>query len=478
MVSATAHRDIEEHPLLPIVVVDDEPEVTTGFELILKSGGMNNVLSVHDGDSVLNVLNSREVGVITLDLMMPGLSGQEILSRIVSDYPEVPVIVVTGVDDIDTAIECMRSGAFDYMVKPVEESRLTSGVLRAVELRALREEHVSFRERLLHGELEQPEAFSAIVTNNSSMYAAFHYVETIAKTNRPVLITGETGVGKELVATAIHSLSARTGEFVAINAAGLDDSVFADTLFGHTKGAFTSAEEARSGMLAQSTGGTLFLDEIGDLGEPSQIKLLRLLQFDEYLPIGADVPKKSDARIVAATNKDPAALEQANVMRRDLFFRLRTHHIHIPPLRDRLDDLPLLVDHFLEEAARTLDRKKPTPPKELFTLLATYHFPGNIRELETMVFEAVSHHKSGILSMDVFKRHIQGKRSVSGPPSRASQQAESPFSLFEEIPTLKEAQKLLIEEAMRRANGNQTVAAQLLGISQPGLSKALKKHTT
>ena len=283
-------------------------------------------------------------------------------------------------------------------------------------------------------------------------------------------------MGKEMVAKAVHKLSNRKGDFVPVNVAGLDDHVFADTLFGHKKGAFTDAREARSGLIEQAAGGSLFLDEIGDLSTTSQVKLLRLLQEGEFFPLGSDVAKRSSARIVVATNQNLDALQSSGQFRKDLYYRLCDHQIHIPPLRSRREDLPLLAEHFLEKASKTLDKNKPTPPAELITLLSTYHFPGNIRELESMIFDAVSSHKSGKLSMDLFKAHISKAHPFSGIDSEDSiPQKHALIGFSDQLPTLKQIEQLLIDEAMKRSNGNQSIAALSLGISRQALNKRLKK---
>jgi len=261
-----------------------------------------------------------------------------------------------------------------------------------------------------------------------------------------------------------------------VNVAGLDDHVFADTLFGHKKGAFTDAREARSGLIERAAGGTLFLDEIGDLSTTSQVKLLRLLQEGEFFPLGSDVAKRSDARIVVATNQDLDLLQSSGKFRKDLYYRLCDHQIHIPPLRSRREDLPVLVAHFLEKASKTLAKKKPTPPAELITLLSTYHFPGNIRELESMIFDAVSSHQSGMLSMDLFKAHLSKKHPISPvDPADSPPQKGALISFSHQLPTLKQIEQLLIDEAMQRSNGNQSIAALSLGISRQALNKRLKK---
>jgi DNA-binding NtrC family response regulator len=461
-------------PEWPVLAVDDEAQALEGVGRVLAAVGITNVIPCEDSRKVADILAGQDVSVVLLDLSMPHLSGEELLPKIVSAYPEVPVIVVTGVNDVDKAVHCMREGAFDYMVKPVERSRLQSGVRRAIELRELRRENEVLKEHMFLSELKCPEAFSEIITNNAAMFAIFRYCESVAKSLWPVLITGETGVGKELLARALHTLSGRRGAFVAVNAAGLDDNVFSDTLFGHLRGAYTGADEARRGLIEQAAAGTLFLDEIGDLTNASQVKLLRVVQEREYYPLGCDAPKRTDARIVFATNKDLAALQASGQFRKDLYHRLKTHHLHVPPLRKRLDDIPALVNHFLEKAAVALDKKKPSPPKELYALLATHAFPGNVRELESMVFDAVTNHESRMLSMSVFQARMVQDAPTTPAPEPGTEQT-TPYAFFDRLPTIKESISMLTAEAMRRAEGNQTIAARLLGISRTGLNRRLNQ---
>ncbi len=464
------------YPHFPVMMVDDEAQALTSFEMTLRSANMNHFIRCHDSRDVMPLLSSQEIEVMLLDLRMPHITGEELLPMITADYPEIPVVVVTGSNDVETAVKCMQHGAFDYILKPVEKSRLIGGVKRAVELRELQRENQLLKAQVLSGKLKKPEAFSDIITTSAAMRSIFQYIEAIAASPRPVLITGETGVGKELIARAVHTLSNRPGDFVPVNVAGLDDQVFADTLFGHKKGAFTDAREARKGLIEQAAGGTLFLDEIGDLSITSQVKLLRLLQEGEFFPLGSDVAKRSDARMVVATNQDLDGLQSSGHFRKDLYYRLCDHQIHIPPLRHRREDLAVLVAHFLEKAAKTLSKTKPTPPAELVTLLSTYHFPGNIRELESMIFDAVSSHTSGKLSMHAFKAHIVKKypsskiNSAISPPSRGAL-----VSFSDQLPTLKQIEQMLIGEALKRSNGNQSIAALSLGISRQALNKRLKK---
>jgi DNA-binding NtrC family response regulator len=290
-----------------------------------------------------------------------------------------------------------------------------------------------------------------------------------------VLITGETGVGKELVARAIHKLSNRKGDFFPINVAGLDDNVFADTLFGHKKGAFTGADQARAGLIEKASGGTLFLDEIGDLSPTSQVKLLRLLQDGEFFPLGADIAKHSDARVVVATNQDLQTLQESGKFRKDLYYRLRAHHIHIPPLRDRKEDLPILMSHFLERASKTLCKEKPTPPSELLSLLVTHPFPGNVRELESMIFDAVSRDKSGKLSLDLFTPYLH-QQDASLDTARTDP-AMAASSLRDKVGTVSQiTEKQMIIDALNKTNQNRTKAAELLGISRRTLQNKIKEY--
>ncbi len=467
--------DKKLYPAFKVLLVDDELPWLRSLSMTLEGpGGISNLIQCHDSREVMALVEQHTIGLVVLDLTMPYISGEELLTRIVTDHPQVRVIILSGMNQLETAVNCMRLGAFDYFVKTVDEERLVEGVRRAIRMVELEHENLAMRRRLLGGPLDSPEAFSAIVTNNPAMRACFGYLEAVAPSSQPILITGESGVGKELIARAVHELSGNRGELVSVNVAGLDDNVFADTLFGHVRGAFTGADSARHGMIEKAAEGTLFLDEIGDLSPASQVKLLRLLQDGEYYPLGSDQMKKMTARVVVATHADLEAKLGTGEFRRDLYYRLIAHHVHLPPLRERKDDLPLLLDHFLTVAAEKLGKKKPTPPKELALLLSTYHFPGNVRELEAMVYDAVSLHSSKTLSMKSFLERIEGSQ---GPPDLGTVSGQAnPFASLEDLPTLQQSAQLLIEEAMQRSGGNQSIAARLLGISQPALSKRLRQE--
>ena len=457
---------------LPVVLVDDESTVLLSSRMILGSAGVKDVLTVEDSRQLIPLLANQEVAAVVLDLFMPYISGTQLLPEIVKDHPELPVIDMTASQEIETAVACMKEGAFDYLVKPVEESRFVSSVKRALELRTLRRQMGALKRSLMTDRLEHSEAFSSIVTVSRKMRSLFQYLEAIAGSGEPVLITGQTGTGKELLAGAVHRLSGRSGEFITVNVAGLDDALFSDTLFGHRKGAFSGADTARDGMVARAAGGTLFLDEIGDLTSASQVKLLRLLQEGQYFPLGSDVPKVSNARILCATHRNLSARMAEEAFRSDLYFRLSVHQVDIPPLRERKEDIPVLVAFFAAEAADSLGKNAPEAPPELLTLLANYHFPGNVRELRAMVFDAVARHKSGPgLAAKSFRKTI--KQQVTVVP--AGQKRAENASLEGRFSTLKEAERLHIEEALRRAGGNQGTAAALLGISRPALNRRLAR---
>lgn len=455
---------------LPVLLVDDECQILRSTALTLRTAGIANVATLSDSRQVLEFMKQTPVSAALLDLNMPHIDGEQLLAHIKEHHPEVPVIILTAANEIELAVRCMRAGAHDYLVKPVEKTRLISAVNRAVENRGLQDEIDNLRAGLLSRKLKNPSAFSHIVTASDAMQDLFCYIEAISRTQQPVLITGETGTGKELFAKAVHQASGRRGDFVAVTVSGLDDTTFSDTLFGHRKGAFTGAEQKREGLIASAQDGTLFLDEIGDLSTPSQVKLLRLLQEREYYPLGEDQPRISNARIVVATNVDLRSALETGQFRQDLYYRLRPHHVQIPPLRERIDDIPALVEMFVDKAAAELDDTPPAIPVALYQLLKTYNFPGNVRELEGMVFDAVARQTSGVLALQSF-RQAMGLTAES--PTSPAESVENGFVHLPQLPTLKEAEEALIRAALQRADDNQGVAANLLGITRQALNKRL-----
>ncbi|MDD4732466.1 MAG: sigma-54 dependent transcriptional regulator [Desulfovibrio sp.] len=470
------------YPENPILIVDDERAALDSFEMSLFSSGYSNLVTCDDGRKVMDLLEEQEFSIILLDLIMPHISGAELLKQIKARHPHIPVIIITAVSDVGSVVQCVRNGAVDYILKPVDRDEISNRLRNTLEFTELEQENARLRNGLLDGTLEHPEEFEHIVTQHPRMLSIFKYCEAVARSIKPVLITGETGTGKELIAQAVHRLSGRKGEFVAVNIAAFDDAVFADSLFGHVRGAFTGADKPRMGLVEKANGGTLFLDEIGDLSLLSQVKLLRLLQEQEYFPVGSDIPKKSNVRIVASTLKDLAVLKRESKFREDLYYRLTAHHVVLPPLRERPEDVGPLLDHFLAQEAEELGKPVPTYHPELVNLLRTYRFPGNIREFRAMISDALSRHESRMLSSAAFRAHMNAEEALDEEfaADTVPQGLEQLQFSADNLPKLKETlalvSDLLIDKAMEKAGGNQSAAARILGISQQSLSQKLKKR--
>jgi DNA-binding NtrC family response regulator len=459
------------------MLVDDEADALLLLKSFLCHAGFNEVLAFDDSQQALEYFKSRELSAAVIDLRMPKLHGRDLLDTFTELKPHVPVIVVTAESHIDTAIECMKSGAVDYLTKPISISRFIASLRRALDLRAVNEGIRMLESETSEETLPSPN-IPSILTQDREMKSLLRYVEVVSKSRQPVLISGETGVGKELVAKAVHTLSGLQGGFVSINIAGLDDQMFSDTLFGHRKGAFTGAIGDRDGLIMKADSGTIFLDEIGDLNELSQIKLLRLLQENEYYQLGSDKPLKSNIRLVAATNRNLKQRMQEGKFRKDLYYRLSTHQVSIPPLRKRPGDIPLLLDHFIRQAAKALGKGRLSYRKELVDFLVTYDFPGNIRELQSIVHDFVSRSTTTKLSTTLLRKIIEREHKIS--PASVSEEdfldgMASSSIVFSSFPTLKEAETYLIEKALEIAKNNQGTAANLLGITRQALNNRLRR---
>ncbi len=455
----------------PILIVDDNLVNLRLIERLLQKSGFLSVVACDDSRKALDLCKQYNIEIVLLDLNMPHIHGEVLLPEIKSRFPDIHVIVVTSLKETRTIVECMKKGAFDYVVKPLEKEILLSAINRVLTILRLKRENTVLRRG--KGDLKHPRAFAEIITQSPKMMEIFSDIESIAPSPWPVLITGETGVGKERIAHVIHALSGRTGGMVTVNAAGLDHQIFSDMLFGHQKGAFTGADKDKKGLIHGAQGGTIFLDEIGDLAWTSQTKLLRLIQEGEFFPLGSETVCRTDARAITATNQDLWRLQRTGRFREDLNYRLRTHHVHLPPLRERMEDLPLLADHFAEEAARLQRKEKPILPRNVLQQLKKYHFPGNIRELRSLIFDAVSRNQSGPLSIHRFDTPFGSQGIPENDPEQFTDEVTLRFPT--ELPTLQHISQWLIQEALKRANHNQTIAAKMIGISQSALSRRLKK---
>jgi DNA-binding NtrC family response regulator len=487
-------------PERPILVVDDEADIRLNLTAVLRLNGFTNAVGCATTGEMFRALDERGSDLVLLDLSMPTPSGQEVLPRLRERYPEVPVVIITGQNDAESAVACMKLGVYDYLVKAIDETKLITTIRRALEAAALERENRALKARLMDGRLRNPRAFADIVWADEVIRSVLLYVDSVAPSSQTVLITGETGTGKDLIAQAIHRASGRNGGFIVVNASGLDETMLSDTLFGHVEGAYTDAKGRREGLVAQAAGGTLFLDEIGDLPAGSQVKLLRLLENREYYQLGGDYPLHSDARVIVATNRVLEEEIERGLFRKDLYYRLRTHRVHIPPLRERPRDIPALARHFIEAAAAEYRTDVPELSEDALSYLMRSELPGNVRELRALIYDAVSQCRGAVLEARNLSGVTPSVPVGASAPGRApgaaaaserpsdTETADSHAVAAEELrgwiqvnggfPTLRDARQQLIDLALHRTGGNQRRAARLLGISSAALSKELKKRRT
>ncbi len=370
-----------------VLIVDDDPTQRRLMEGVISRLGYKTVAAENGGQAV-DLLQSGEgqnISMMMLDLVMPELDGFEVLEQIRPFKPDLPVIVLTAQGGIDTVVKAMRAGAVDFFVKPTSPERIKIGIENALKLRALTGEI-----RRLNKKHKGEMTFADLIADSAAMRQVIRLGERAAKSNIPILIEGESGVGKELIARAIQGQSDRAGRpFVTVNCGAIPENLFESILFGHEKGSFTGASEKHAGKFQEANGGTLFLDEIGELPLDMQVKLLRALQEGEVDPVGAKRPVKVDVRLISATNKDLLTLAQSGDFREDLYYRLNVFPIHVPPLRDRAEDVPLLAEHFVQRFAAEESKQVVGINAEAAELLKSFQWPGNVRQLENTVFRAV-----------------------------------------------------------------------------------------
>jgi DNA-binding NtrC family response regulator len=459
-----------------ILLIDDEQGELDAYGLLLETMGVKNIVTLNDSRLVLDTLDNCQASLVFLDLNMPKVSGIEVLKELRGKRPDIPVVIITASSEIETAIACLKLGAHDYLIKPIDLKTFSSALRNALEIGILRNEVLTLKGINFDSGVKRSKAFEHIITCSSQMLAIFRYIEATALSGLPTLILGETGSGKELLAKAIHDVSGLSGEFVAVDVSGLDDNLFSDTLFGHRKGAFTGADSNRLGMIEKAKNGTLFLDEIGDLSEPSQVKLLRVLQEQIYYPLGTDEPQQSNARIVTATNRDLSRLAgQEGEFRMDLYYRLSTHLIKVPSLRERPEDIPLLIQNLMDQAASMMNKTVPVISDRTVEALCRHHFFGNVRELKAYIFDAVALSQYNEITDESILKRLEGavtpqfKRAVNTNPLK---------SIFGHFPTLTELGDYAVELALIVSNNNQSQASRLLGISRQAMHKRIKKKSS
>ncbi len=450
-----------------LLVIDDDNAVLNYFVVLLAQSRKYETETLSDSSKAYETIDTGGFDAILLDMDMPVVHGRDILKYVKQNHPGIEVIAITGVDDIQLAVDSMKAGAYDYLCKPVDENRLLTTLERALERSRLRVEISRLRDRVSLEGLRHKEAFESLVTQNRSFLRTLQRIEQIAESENYVLIWGESGTGKELVARAIHQISRRRAcPFIAVNAGTFASELFSSEFFGHEKGAFTGAVQSKSGFFEKADGGTLFLDEIGELELPVQSKLLRVLQEGEYFRLGSTEKRGADVRIVASTNKDLAEEIEKGRFRRDLFHRLNICTAYLPPLREREGDVELLANYFLEEQARASGKSISLIEEDVLEILDGYDFPGNVRELKNIIAESVVVETGMTLTRRSLPRYLVDAVSRSRVPPIPAGEKKS----------LAEIEAEHIRHILELTGGNRTASAQILGVSRVGLLAKMRRY--
>ena len=445
-----------------VLVVEDDESIRRILEFQLTEAG-HAVTSLQDGESAAQHVAASDVDCVLTDVRMPGISGIDLLRRIGAVQPETPVIVLTAFGDMETAVEALRAGAFDYLTKPYNRDQMLATVAKALRFGAAISEN-----RQLKRAFHERYRIENVVGESEAMRRVLDMAERVAETDVSVLLTGESGTGKEMIARGIHLASPRaTGPFVAVNCAAIPESLIESELFGHRKGSFTGATTDATGTFEAASGGTLFLDEIGSMPLSLQPKLLRVLEQREVVRLGESAPRAIDVRVIAATNRDLGALVGRHEFREDLFFRLAVVPIELPPLRNRREDIPLLVAHLL---ARSLERHRRSGIKldrSVIEALASHDWPGNVRELSNVIERMVVLARTEVLSLDDLPEAIG---------NRAQHVAGVVLEVPDDGVSLDDVERELLRLALERHDGNQTRAARFLRITRSALIYRMQKH--
>lgn len=444
-----------------ILIVDDEKNIRSGLAQAMELDGYES-FTAEDGEKAWALMSKQDIDLVITDLRMPNMGGDQLLHKITSAYPRLPVIVLTGHGTIETAVDAMRRGAIDFFTKPVELDRLSLVVKKALSTTDLYAEHERLKQEV--ASLKARNRYEGIVGKSQKMMSLMETVAQVAPTRASVLITGESGVGKELVADAIHELSTRSkGPFIKVHCAALSESLLESELFGHEKGSFTGAVSQKKGRFELADGGTIFLDEIGEIDAATQVKLLRVLQERKFERVGGEKPLTVDVRIVCATNRDLLQEIEKGNFREDLYYRLNVVHLDVPPLRERKDDIPLLMTTFLSQFNQENDKNIEGFSHGAKKALLAYEWPGNIRELRNSIESAVVLSRSSVIEVDDL------------PPSVRLADTSAQLSLEVGI-TLAEAEKQLIMSTLVMSGGNKTKAAEILGIGRKTLHRKIQEY--
>lgn len=451
-----------------ILAIDDNQAVLNFLRILILQHGRYEIEILQDSSRAYEILRSSRFDVLLLDMDMPEVTGLDILKFIRKNSINIKTVVLTGVEDIDLAISAMKLGTFDYMLKPVDEVQLFKIIDAAgIHKEAVKKEGEPFR-RFTREDLKYPEVFSSIITNDEKMLKVFSYAEKFALTDNSVLIWGESGSGKELIAEAIHRISSRRKEkFVAVNAGAFAQELFSSEFFGYEKGAFTGASRNKTGFLEEADGGTLFLDEIGELSLVTQVKLLRVLQEEEFYRLGSTKNIKVNVRIIAATNKNLFDEINKGSFRKDLFFRLNINSLNLPPLRERKGDIELLSNYFLKKFNQKYGKEVQKITEQVMNCLKSYCFPGNVRELMNIINSAIIVESSS----ELHKKSLPGYFLENGYFSENNNNHTE-----EPLVSLSEAEKSYILKVIHATGNNKTRAAEILGISRVNLIQKLKKY--
>ncbi|MCL5031522.1 MAG: sigma-54 dependent transcriptional regulator [Bacteroidetes bacterium] len=447
-----------------ILAIDDNQAVLNFLKILILQKNKYEIEILQDSTQAYNLLKNYSYDVLILDMDMPNVTGLDILKFIVKNNINVRTIVLTGVEDIDLAISAMKLGTYDYMLKPIDEKQLFKAIDTAIEQNEIQKRKDHIIQKLSLDGLKHKEIFKDIITNDEKMIKVFQFVEMFAQTDNSILIWGESGTGKELIARAIHQISSRKDKkFVAVNAGTFAQELFSSEFFGYEKGAFTGASKDKTGFLEEANGGILFLDEIGELSLSIQVKLLRVLQEEEFYRLGSTKNLKADVRIIAATNKNLFEEIKKGYFRKDLFFRLNINSINLPPLRDRKGDIELLANYFLKIFNMKYEKNIEKISDSVWNCLKIYSFPGNVRELMNIINSAIIVESTNELTKKSLPNYFLEFNNVGVSE--------------EEIPSsLNEIEKMHIIKVLEFTHNNKTKTAEILGISRVNLLAKIKKY--